>query len=92
MTDDRLTPEERAVIEAAVRNLGQYVGTDLRDAVAAYREATAPPEPFEAYLHGADEYVKDPNKGYWYIDLRDASDGDEDVVYRCKVIPTERVR
>lgn len=97
--DDRLTPEERAVIEAALA-LASQPGMDtaqvadirsVRRAVTAYRKATAPPEPFERYMAkygpdwGAYQGI-DPD--YW----ADVSGADGAETWRVQITPIERVR
>lgn len=97
--DDRLTPEERAVIEAAVdwrSQPGDHTAITARDralsdAVLALRKATAPPEPFERYMakYGPDwgSYQGiDPD--YW----ADVSGADGAETWRVLITPIERVR
>lgn len=95
MNDDRLTPKERAVIEAADRwyaSGGRAVpwaipeGQALVDAVSAYRHATAPPEPFDGFV------VRENGRlARWvHATLDGFQPGVE--IWRCTVTPTERVR
>lgn len=95
--DDRLTPEERAVIDAAMAYTDTDIGTvdaalgRLDDAVIALRKATAPPEPFERYMAkygpdwGAYQGI-DPD--YW----ADVSGADGAETWRVQITPIERVR
>lgn len=96
MNDDRLTPEERAVIDAAQACLDVFTSVPghwapladaLADALAAYRKATAPPEPFERYLY---RYTD----GSWSFRTFDDVDDTEEFVgtWRCTITPVERVR
>lgn len=91
MSDDRLTPEERAVIEAAelltrFSDPMSSVGR-LRNAVDAYRKATAPPEPFEAYVGRS--YAGRTSSIYYDPTVLDWG---WDQVWRVTVTPTERLK
>lgn len=90
--DDRLTPEERAVIEAALTYTNEGEGFQALDrACRELRKATAPPEPFERYMAkygpdwGAYQGI-DPD--YW----ADVSGADGAETWRVQITPIERVR
>lgn len=98
MSDDRLIPEERAVIEAALA-WGRFhsattgfhgPNAELYRAVDAYREAAAPPEPFERWFVRLSGHTWDDIA---YPDAERAAEGIiTSHVWRCTVTPVERVR
>lgn len=99
MADDRLTPEEQAVIEAAVKFASCTVGRGdlgrpLIEAVDAYRKATAPPEPPEPFqmLMAYHPQATDPYPKATYRDIDIFRDMVHGQLWRCTVTPVERVR
>ena len=60
----------------------------LVDAIDAYRQSIASPEPFGAYLHFYD--LNDA--GGWYVDNSAVPEDNEQKVWRCTVTPIERVK
>lgn len=91
MSDDRLTPEERAVIDAALHTYGHATtGPILRDAVMAYYASTL--RPVEVLMsRWPDER---PETGGWSATYRDVDEfgpqGQE--VWWVTITPIERVR
>jgi hypothetical protein len=97
--NDRLTPEERAVLATALELADDFPwkGTPnptdcgLIEAVAAYREATAPPKPFERDWVFVEGVEPAPEPLEWPVSPP-FEINPEDSVWRCIVTPTERVR
>lgn len=95
--DDRLTPEERAVIDAAMaymqtmESTGEATGEFLRRAIAAYRKATEPPEPFERIVCFTSG--RTPEGTLWSIgSAQHLSVRPPGEAWRVTVTPVERVR
>ena len=90
-TDDRLTPEERAVIDAAVAAFSGGVAKypdprtpRLLSAVAAYRATQDKPPTLTGYLG----YYDDSLSPSVFLSIPQAADR----VWRCHITPVERVR